>query len=110
MLLAYVELVNRKPGTECLGPIEIADQSLSNIEFNTEEIKERMRLKISAQRKPSIFMPSINLSAMRMMRALMTNRNSPMVMMVNGNVSMTIIGFINVLRTASNSARISASL
>ena len=66
------------------------------------------RPKINAHRNPSIEIPETNLSANRMMSTLITSKNSPSVMMVNGRVSMMISGFTRKLSTANTNAKIIA--
>ena len=75
------------------------------------EVKiESTRLNINAQKKPSIRMPSINLSAIMMINALMTKRNKPSVMMVIGRVNKISNGLIKAFNTASTRANITAVL
>lgn len=52
--------------------------------------------------------PSINLSARRMIKALIINKNSPKVTMVMGKVKITKMGFTNRFKTASTMATIMA--
>lgn len=52
--------------------------------------------------------PGINLSANKMMRALMTNKNKPKVTMVMGNVKITKIGFTNRFKTDNTAATTTA--
>ncbi len=55
--------------------------------------KDNSKLNSNATQKPLTAKPSRNLSANKMMQALMTNRNKPNVTIVIGNVRMTKIGF-----------------
>ena len=52
--------------------------------------------------------PSTSFSVRRMMRALITSRNKPRVIIVNGNVKSTRRGLIIELRNASTHATMSA--
>lgn len=79
-----------------------------NMALNPDENIESIKLKSSAQKKPSTLIPSINLSAMMMMSALITNRKRPRVSMVNGRVSMISIGFTMAFNTASTKAKMIA--
>ena len=65
-------------------------------------------LKSKAVQKLETPNPSINLSAKRIMSALMTNKNKPNVKMVTGNVNMTKMGFTNKFRIAKTMATIKA--
>jgi len=47
---------------------------------------------------PSTLKPSISLSANKIIKALTTNKNSPKVSIVTGNVSMTNMGLTNTFR------------
>lgn len=69
-----------------------------------------MRLKINAQKNPSTLMPSINLSAMIMMSALMTKRNKPSVKTVMGRVNNISKGFTRTFKTANTIAKMTAVL
>ena len=48
--------------------------------------------------------PSINLSANKMIKALIINRNNPKVTIVIGKVKITKTGFTNTFRTAKTKA------
>lgn len=76
--------------------------------LNPEEKMESIKLKSSAQKKPSTFIPSINLSAMMMMSALITNRKRPNVSMVIGSVNMINIGLTIAFNTDSTNANMIA--
>lgn len=52
--------------------------------------------------------PSINLSANKIIKALITSKNNPKVTMVIGKVKMTKIGFTNRFKTDSTTATIIA--
>lgn len=65
-------------------------------------------LKIKAVQNPLTPNPSINLSAKRIIRALITKRNNPRVKMVTGNVKIIKIGFTKRLRIAKTKATIMA--
>lgn len=83
----------------------------SFIAFATAELKmESTRLKISAQKNPSTFIPSINLSAIMMMIALIAKRKSPSVKMVIGKVNKISNGFTKTFSNASTTANSRAVL
>jgi hypothetical protein len=65
-----------------------------------------VKLKINAQKKLSILIPSINLSASKITIAFITNKNKPRVIKVIGNVSTTKIGFTIL----SNNDKINANI
>ena len=69
-----------------------------------EETIDNSKLNKSAHQKPSILMPSMNLSASKMINALMTNKNNPRVIKVMGKVRITNIGLRKVLSNASTNA------
>ena len=75
-----------------------------------EDTTESIRLKMSAHQKPLIVTPSISLSANKMIRALITNKNKPSVTIVIGNVRTRRIGFTKVLSSAKTIASIMASV
>ena len=72
-------------------------------------MSDNSKLNNSAHQNPSTVTPSINLSANKMMRALITKRKRPSVMMVTGKVSMISKGFIMAFSTANIKANMSAS-
>lgn len=67
-------------------------------------------LKSSAVQKLLTVNPSINLSAKRMINALMTKRNNPKDKMVTGNVKIIRIGLTKRLRIAKTRATIIAPM
>ena len=81
-----------------------------NIAFAADDNIERIRLKSNAQKNPSTLIPSMNLSAMMMISALITKRKSPSVSIVIGNVSMINNGFTIIFNTANTNAKIIAVL
>ena len=76
--------------------------------LSAEEKTERIILKIKAHQKPSTLKPSINLSANKIISALITKRKSPNVITVIGKVSKTKIGFITAFRHAKTRAKMMA--
>lgn len=66
------------------------------------------RLNNNAVSNPSTEKPSTNLSAKRIIDALIINKNKPRVSMVIGSVSMTNKGFTTVFRTEITTATIMA--
>ncbi len=65
-------------------------------------------LKINAHQKPSTLIPSNNLSANKIISALITKRKRPRVTTVIGNVRKTNIGFIMAFKQANTNAKIIA--
>lgn len=63
------------------------------MDCNTDKmiLKNRAVQKVSTLNPPTIFVHN------KIITALITNKNNPNVMMVTGNVSITKIGFINIL-------------
>ena len=76
--------------------------------FNADENTDSIILKINAHQNPSILIPSINLSANKIISALITKRKRPKVTTVIGNVSKTNIGFTIAFKQASTKAKIMA--
>ncbi len=70
---------------------------------------ETIKLKRTAHQNPSIFVPGINESANRIMIALITIKNKPNVIIVNGMVRMTNRGLSVTLNNASTPASIKAA-
>ena len=66
-------------------------------------------LNSNAVQNPLTPKPSINLSASKMMQALMTKRNNPRVIIVIGIVKITRIGFTIKLSNANTTATIKAA-
>ena len=79
-----------------------------NSDCAKDDIADNNKLNNNAHQKPSIFMPSMNLSASKMMSALITNKNNPNVITVIGRVSITKIGLRKVLSSASTKAKTKA--
>lgn len=73
-----------------------------------DDTADNNKLNNKAHQKPSILMPSINLSASKIMSAFITNKNNPSVIMVMGNVSITKIGLMKVFSKARTNANTSA--
>src|SRR5260221_3744912 len=71
-------------------------------------MRETTRLKRSAHQNPSTVNPGTILLANRTSNALITRRNNPKVMMVNGKVRITNKGFTNKLRIPITNATTSA--
>lgn len=69
---------------------------------------ESKRLNSKAIQKPDTAKPSTNLSAIMIIKALITNKNKPKEMMVIGKVSMIKIGFKINLSKAITTATIMA--
>ncbi len=69
---------------------------------------DKMRLNINAHKKPSILIPSTNLSARIVMIALMMNKNIPSVRMVMGKVKMINNGRTIAFNIASTNAKMIA--
>ena len=65
---------------------------------------DNTRLNHKAVQKPSTLNPSTNLSANKMIKAFITNRNNPKVKKVIGNDKIVRIGFTIVLRNAKTTA------
>jgi len=65
-------------------------------------------LKNKAAQKPETVNPSTNLSANKMIQALITNKNSPKVTIVAGNVKKIKSGRINIFNNAITTATIIA--
>ena len=82
----------------------------SNKEEAKEDTTDKRRLNSNAQRKPSMRMPSINLSASKIISALITKRKRPSVITVIGRVKITSNGLINRLSSPRTRANMSASL
>ena len=76
--------------------------------FNADENTESITLKINAHQNPSTLIPSSNLSANKIMSALITKRKRPKVTTVIGNVSKTNIGFTIAFKQAKTKAKIMA--
>lgn len=90
--------------------VEFAHALYFESEPTTAWQKESTRLNSSARKKPSIKNPSIRLSHIITIIALMTSRKSPSVTIVTGKVKNTSIGFTKMLSnprtTATNKADI----
>jgi len=69
---------------------------------------ESIKLKPIAHQNPSTRKPGMTLSASRIIRALITNKNNPKVINVIGIVSTINIGFKVTFNMARNAATISA--
>lgn len=69
---------------------------------------ERIKLKISDQKNPSTIIPSISLSAIIMISALITKRNIPRVRMVIGRVKRINNGLTIAFKKASTNAKMMA--
>ncbi|GAB1857857.1 hypothetical protein MHTCC0001_26940 [Flavobacteriaceae bacterium MHTCC 0001] len=69
---------------------------------------DRSTLKIIAHQKFETANPSINLSAKSTTMAFITNKKSPRVNMVAGNVKITNIGFTNTFKIESTTTTINA--
>jgi hypothetical protein len=69
---------------------------------------ESNKLKSKAYQNPETANPSINLSPIRMITALITSKKSPSVIKVTGIVRKTRIGFKNVFNKANTTATMSA--
>ena len=65
---------------------------------------DKIILKMSADIKPLTAKPSTNLSQIKTIMALMTNKKSPKVTMVTGNVKKTRIGFTKTFSKPSTTA------
>ena len=76
--------------------------------FTADEKTDSMTLKINAHQNPSTLIPSNNLSANKIISALITKRKRPKVTTVIGKVSNTNIGFIIAFRQARTNAKIIA--
>ena len=73
--------------------------------INSSEFSmDTRKLNPNAHQKLSTLNPSINLSVIITIHALITQTNKPSVITVNGSVSSTIIGFKMVLTIASTTA------
>jgi hypothetical protein len=71
----------------------------------TKELKkERTMLNNKAYQKPSTLNPCTKWASSKMMQALITNKKSPRVKMVAGNVSKISNGFITASSTANTNA------
>ena len=93
---------NKEPGKTYLFlysfiAASVADENMDSIKLNN-----------SAQKNPSTLIPSINLSAIIMISALITKRKSPIVIIVMGSVKRISSGFRNVFSNASTKAKRSA--
>lgn len=66
------------------------------------------RLKIKAQRNPSILIPETNLSVSRIIITFITKRKRPKVIIVSGRVKIIISGLARTLRIASIIAKMIA--
>jgi hypothetical protein len=69
---------------------------------------DTIRLNRSAHQKPSISVPGIIESAIKMITALITSKNNPRVNMVKGIVRRMSRGFSVIFSNASRAARIKA--
>lgn len=67
-------------------------------------------LKSNAVQKLDTAKPSINLSAKRMIKAFITKRNKPKVIMVTGKVKRMSNGFTNRFKIAKTTATIRAPI
>ena len=72
--------------------------------YKTDVTIESSRLKSSAHQNPSTLNPFMKLSASNIIRALMTKRNNPNVIMVMGRVSNMSTGFKIAFKIASTTA------
>lgn len=75
-----------------------------------EVITDNATLNISAHQKPSTLIPSVNLSAKRIINALITNENNPKVRMVIGKESKDKIGLTIRLSKPKTTAKIMAEV
>src|SRR5690606_23665805 len=82
-----------------------SDQSRFNIECSTACKKESKRLNIRDHQKTATWKPGTRFSAKRMIRALMTKRNSPRVKIVTGRVNKTNKGLTRKFKRARTTAR-----
>ena len=65
---------------------------------------DKITLKSKAVKKVSILNPPTILVQIKIMMALITNKNSPNVKMVKGNVNNTKIGFMKILSNPKTTA------
>lgn len=85
------------------------DFSCANALLCTNELKKDSSiLNNTAYQKPSTLNPSIKYPAVKMIQALMTNKNNPRVSMVTGRVNIINSGLIVASNIASTTATISA--
>ena len=75
-----------------------------------EVITDNATLNISAHQKPSTLIPFVNLSAKRIINALITNENNPKVRMVIGKESKDKIGLTIRLSKPKTMAKIMAEV
>ena len=81
-----------------------------NNENNADLKTDSKTLNNSAQKNPSTAKPSTNLSANKMIHALITNRNKPKVTMVAGNVKNIKSGRTNIFNNEITTATIIAEV
>ena len=68
------------------------------------------KLKSNAYQNPATAKPSINLSANKIIIALITNRNKPKVIIVMGNVNIMINGLTKIRKRPNTIATIIADI
>ncbi|MNR39324.1 hypothetical protein D3C85_1575270 [compost metagenome] len=73
-----------------------------------EVTSDNKKLNINAHQNPSTLNPSISFAPHIIINALITKRNNPRVMIVTGNVRITKMGLIIMLRSPKTTATINA--